>query len=114
MITFKDFLINGIFLTEGGNITFDDGKLFAESIDLTKIKRKELQEYFKSFFNSLNNYSYKEQKDYIFDKKILNTTDFLSGSAKHFFDNSISDEHFLNIKNSLGDIDIQLDKQKNY
>ena len=112
MITFKDFLINKILLTEGGNITFDNGKLFADSIDLTKIKREELQEYFKSFFNSLNNYSQKEQKDYIFDKKILNTIDFLSGSAKHFFDNSISDEHFLNIKNSLGDIDIQLDKQK--
>lgn len=94
MITFKNFLINKILLTEGGNITFNDGKLFAESIDLSKIKRKELQEYFKSFFNSLNNYSKKEQKDYIFDKKILNTTDFLAGSAKHFFDNSISDEHF--------------------
>ena len=112
MITFKNFLINKFLLTEGGNITFDDGKLFAESLDLTKISRTELQEYFKSFFISLNNYSKKEQNDYIFDKSILNTMDFLSGSAKHFFNNSISDEQFLKMKNSLGDVDIQIDKKK--
>ena len=112
MITFKNFLINKILLTEGGNITFNDGKLFAESIDLTKINRKDLQEYFKTFFQSLNKYAKKEQNDYIFDKTILNTTDFLSGSAKHFFDKNITDEKLLNMKNSLGDIDIQIDRKK--
>lgn len=99
MRTFK------VFLTEGGNVDLGDG-LEADRIDMTRLNRKD---FVLSIVRALR----------LFSKEFKATTNFrlfgykvwTSGSTEALFNlKGISDDDFRKHKPSVGDIDVQVDK----
>ena len=103
MITFKQFL-----LLEGGNVTIDGTE--AERIDLTKHDRAGITRKIWAALAAVNAAFRKQHKKPIWSDALLKSRKFLSGSAFHFFSDSISDSTFVKHKKSVGDIDTQVDK----
>lgn len=102
MKTFKQFLL------EGGNVKIDDTE--AERIDLKKHNRSEIVPKIGAALKAINAGFKKEFKKNIWSDALLASKKFLSGSAFHFFNDKISDSEFVKYKNSVGDIDTQVDK----
>jgi len=103
MITFKQFL-----LQEGGNVQIDDQE--AERIDLVKFSRADVVPKINAGLLAINAAFKKEYKKPIWNDELLKSRKFLSGSAFHFFNDKIDDRTFVKYKNSVGDIDTQVDK----
>jgi len=102
MITFKSFII------EGGNVRIGDVE--AERIDLSKLDRRSI---ITRSGRTLKMVNLRFQKKYgvpIWNKELFDSKEFLSGSAFHFFNKAIPDEVFRKYKNTVGDIDTQVDK----
>lgn len=102
----------------GGNARYIDRQTgkdmgFAEKIDLTKIDRTVVvneiitclsrldKEYFIMFGSPLWN-----------DFRVVANGSALNGSSNALFDKSISDEEFISVKSSVGDIDVTFPSEK--
>lgn len=103
MITFKQFL-----LQEGGNVQIDDQE--AERIDLLKHDRTSITKKIAAGLSAINAGFKKEVGKPIWNDALMKSKKFLSGSAFHFFNPEIADDMFKKYKNSVGDIDTQVDK----
>ena len=103
MITFKQFL-----LQEGGNVQIDDQE--AERIDLTKHNRSAIVKKVGAALSAINAGFKKQYKKPIWSDALMKSKKYLSGSAFHFFNDQIDDKTFTKYKNSVGDIDTQVDK----
>lgn len=102
MITFKAFIL------EGGNVRIGDVE--AERIDLSKLDRRSITT---RIARTLKMVNLRFQKKYgvpIWNKELFDSREFLSGSAFHFFNRAIPDEVFKKYKNTVGDVDTQVDK----
>jgi hypothetical protein len=103
MLTFKQF-----FLLEGGNVVIDDQE--ATRIDLNKVKRSEIVKLLLTGLDAINRAFEKQHGLPLWSKDLFKSREFLSGSAFHFFNlGKISDEEFVNVKSTVGDIDTQVD-----
>lgn len=103
MITFKEFLI-----LEGGNVQIGD--ISAERIDLKKFNRDWIVE---RLFRTLKVINLSFQKEFglpLWNTNLFKSKKFLSGSAFHFFNREIATAEFIKYKNTVGDIDTQVDK----
>jgi hypothetical protein len=102
MITFKQFI------AEGGNVQIGD--VSAERIDLSKINRDSIIVKVNRTLQMVNLQFKKKFGLPIWNKELFASKKFLSGSAFHFFNRSISTPEFKQYKNTVGDIDTQVDK----
>lgn len=102
MITFKQFLL------EGGNVQIDDQE--AERIDLTKHNRTAIVKKVGTALAAINAAFKKQVGKPIWSEALMKSKKYLSGSAFHFFNSEIDDKTFTKYKNSVGDIDTQVDK----
>jgi hypothetical protein len=101
--SFKKFALN-----EGGNIVIGD--VAADRINLKQIDRDTAVKSFEKSLNAINDAFQKMHGIPLWSKEILDSLDYLSGSAKHFFDlKSISTNDFVSVKPSVGDLDTQVD-----
>jgi hypothetical protein len=101
--SFRNFLIS-----EGGNVQIGD--ISAERIDLRKINREKAVKSFEASLLEINTAFQKMPGLPLWSKETLDSLDFLSGSAKHFFDlASIPTNDFVSVKPSVGDIDTKVD-----
>jgi hypothetical protein len=103
MITFKQFL-----LQEGGNVQIDDQE--AERIDLKKYDRTKVVKKVGTALAAINAGFKKQVGKPIWSDSLMKSKKYLSGSAFHFFNDQIDDKTFVKYKNSVGDIDTQVDK----
>lgn len=104
MKSFKEFYL----LTEGGNVQIGD--VSAERIDLKKYNRDWIVE---RLFRTLRVINLSFQKDFglaLWNPELFKSKRFLSGSAFHFFDKTIATKEFVKYKNTVGDIDTQVDQ----
>ena len=106
MLSFKSFL--KIQLNEGGNVRIGDQE--AERIDLSKISRDEITNTIEKVLDSVNSKFKAEYGLPIWSGELFASKEFLSGSAFHFFDKAIPTKEFKQYKNTVGDIDTQVDK----
>lgn len=102
MITFKNFL------AEGGNVQIGD--VSAERIDLSKIDRNSIVTRINRTLQLVNLLFQKQHGLPLWNKELFSSKKFLSGSAFHFFNKAISTPEFVKYKNTVGDIDTQVDK----
>jgi len=110
MKSFKEFLS---LLSEGGNFVYQG--IPAQEINLTEINRTEFVKKLKSFLTELNKEYRKEYKEDLWNKELLETEKFLSGSSYYLFQladkpKGISDKKFIESKPTVGDIDLQVNK----
>ncbi len=107
----KSFIEFKRLLNMGGNVSFDDE--VAERIDLKKYSRDKLLPLLRKSLSSISSEFQKDSGDVLWSKELLSQGTFLSGSAFHFFDfGNIKSEDFVKVKDSIGDIDTQVDKTK--
>lgn len=105
MITFKQFKQ---YISEGGNVQIGDTS--AERIDLSKIDRNSIVTRLNRTLQMIN---LRFQKSYglpLWNSELFASKKFLSGSAFHFFNKAIATPEFVKYKNTVGDIDTQVDK----
>lgn len=96
------------FLQEGGNVIIDDKA--ANRIDLKTIKRAEIVPALLVSLKAINTTFEKQHGLPIWGKQLFQSREFLSGSAFHFFNlNELSDEEFVAHKDTVGDVDTQVD-----
>jgi hypothetical protein len=96
------------FVLEGGNVRLGDAE--AQRIDLTKLSRKEIVPVIDKGLSEINKAFSKSTGLYLWNDSLFKSKEFLSGSAFHFFDlKKIEDEKFSKVKQSVGDIDTQVD-----
>lgn len=101
MLTFKEYLVMG------GNVVLDGEA--ANRIDLKTIKRSEIVLDLSTALIAINAAFRKMTGFALWDLALLRSRKFLSGSAFHFFNiKEIDDETFSAVKDSVGDIDIQV------
>jgi hypothetical protein len=103
MISFKEFNQ----LTEGGNVQIGDKS--AERIDLNKISRDDITPEIEQTLDAFNAAFKKLHNIPIWSGELFASKKFLSGSAFHFFDRAIATAEFKQYKNTVGDIDTQVD-----
>lgn len=90
----------------GGNVQIKDKG--ADRIDLTKISRNEFVKELTKSLVAINSAFDKETGFHLWVAPVFKSKSFLSGSAYHFFDENIADEEFVSYKDSVGDIDTQV------
>lgn len=112
MITFREHLIGEdslpSFLFEGGNVKIKNKT--AEDIDLTVHNRDSISEVIMGNIVEFNKAFKDELGLYIWKPSVLKAGKVFSGSTKHFFDDKISTEDFVEMKKSVGDIDLMVDE----
>ncbi len=106
MLSFKDFL--KVQINEGGNVQIGDQE--AERIDLSKISRDIITPKIEQLLDDINQQYTIENGIPLWSGDLFKSKKFLSGSAFHFFDNTIATAEFKQYKNTVGDIDTQIDK----
>lgn len=97
-------------IMEGGNVEIDSH--VAQRIDLEKYSREGITNKIWNVLTDFNDSYEKTNKTPIWNKKLISSRNFLSGSSFHFFNPSISHDLFKKIKPKVGDIDTQVDKNK--
>lgn len=102
MLNFKQFI------KEGGNVQIGD--VSAERIDLSKIDRNFIVTRINRTLQMVNLQFQKKYGLPLWNKQLFDSKKFLSGSAFHFFNKAISTPEFVKYKNTVGDIDTQVDK----
>lgn len=105
--SFRDYL-NEEQLTEGGNVIIND--VPAQRINLQKIKREDIVPQIYELLMTLNKDFAKSYGLPLWNKSLITSKKFLSGSAFHFFDTTIPDDEFRAVKPSVGDVDTQIDR----
>lgn len=107
MLSFKEYR-NLLLISEGGNVVIGD--VAAQRIDLSKYQREKVVATIEKGLNSINRSFEKFAGFPLWSRELLDSLDYLSGSAKHFFDvKSISSGEFVKHKPSVGDIDTMID-----
>lgn len=96
------------YLKEGGNVQIGD--VSAERIDLSKIDRSSIVTKINRTLQLVNLLFQKRHGLPLWNKELFASKKFLSGSAFHFFNKAISTPEFVKYKNTVGDIDTQVDK----
>ena len=99
------------FIAEGGNIKVGD--VAAAPVDVAADTRGTLVHGVHTALSELHHSFYKEHGEHLFgaDMKGLKTGSVYAGSSKHLMDNAgISDHEFAKHKKSIGDVDVQIDK----
>lgn len=102
MLRFKQFII------EGGNVQIGD--VSAERIDLSKIDRDRIVDRLTRTLRVVNLSFQKISGLPLWEPDLFKSKQFLSGSAFHFFNKAIATPEFKMYKNTVGDIDTQVDK----
>ena len=102
MLNFKQFIL------EGGNVQIGD--VSAERIDLSKIDRNSIVTRINRTLQMVNLQFQKKYGLPLWNKELFASKKFLSGSAFHFFNKVIATPEFVKYKNTVGDIDTQVDK----
>lgn len=102
MLNFKQYL------KEGGNVQIGDTS--AERIDLQKIDRSSIVTRINRTLQMVNLQFQKKYGLPLWNKELFASKKFLSGSAFHFFNKAIATPEFVKYKNTVGDIDTQVDK----
>jgi hypothetical protein len=103
MISFQEYRT----LQEGGNVQIGDQS--AERIDLSKISRDDITPEIEKVLDAFNQAFEAEHNIPIWTGELFKSKKFLSGSAFHFFDKAIATADFKQFKNTVGDIDTQVD-----
>lgn len=98
-----------IILTEGGNANI--GGISADRLDLNKVSRKEVVKVIDRALQAINVAFNKLYKTPLWSPELIQSKEFLSGSALHLFDKNIPDDQFTQAKPSVGDIDTMIDKK---
>lgn len=104
----NDMLKFSQFLKEGGNVQIGDQA--AERIDLSKIDRNSIVARINRTLQLVNLMFQKKYGLPLWNKELFASKKFLSGSAFHFFNKAIATQEFVKYKNTVGDIDTQVDK----
>ena len=95
----------------GGNATIRGRE--AQSLDLKVTQRSFMVPKLNALLHSINTAYQKATKQKLWDPKVLESGQFLSGSSLHFFNVSgIDDNTFTAKKPKVGDIDTMVDKTK--
>lgn len=102
MLNFRQFIL------EGGNVQIGD--VSAERIDLSKIDRSSIVTRINRTLQMVNLQFQKRYGLPLWNKELFASKKFLSGSAFHFFNKAIATPEFVKYKNTVGDIDTQVDK----
>lgn len=102
MLNFKQYI------KEGGNVQI--GEYEAERIDLNKIDRNSIVTRINRTLQMVNLQFQKKYGLPLWNKELFASKKFLSGSAFHFFNKAIATPEFVKYKNTVGDIDTQVDK----
>jgi hypothetical protein len=98
-------------VTEGGNIELPGGDR-AQNIDLKVTQRNYIVPILDNLLVSINSAFTKQFKKPLWNPKLLQSREFLSGSSLHFFNvKGISDETFVDKKPKVGDIDTQVNAE---
>jgi hypothetical protein len=98
-------------LSEGGNIELPSGER-AQNIDLKVTQRSYIVPILDNLLVSINSSFSKQFKKPLWNPKLLQSKEFLSGSSIHFFNvKGISDETFVAKKPKVGDIDTQVNAE---
>lgn len=96
-------------LSEGGNVEI--GGVGAERIDLKKISRSEITSKIDLALKAINSEFKNQTGRFLWSEELISNREFLSGSAFHFLNPSISDIKFVKHKPSVGDIDTMVDRE---
>lgn len=97
------------FLAEGGNVKVGDVQ--ADHIDLTKVVRKVIVKDIVDSLLILNKQFEKKYNLPLWSKEeYVKSGKVMSGSSEHFVNLEIPDEEFSKLKPTVGDIDLQVDK----
>lgn len=102
MISFRQFIV------EGGNVQIGDQS--AERIDLSKIDRNRIVDRLTRTLRIINLSFQKVSGLPLWEPELFKSKEFLSGSSLHFFNKAIATPEFRKYKNTVGDIDTQVDK----
>jgi hypothetical protein len=103
--------INHIVLLEGGNLSIKGRE--AQHLDLKVTNRSYMVPKLNELLHAINKAYYQMAKQPLWDPKVLQSGQFLSGSSLHFFNVSgIDDKTFISKKPTVGDIDTMVDKTK--
>lgn len=95
------------YLVMGGNVVLGDEE--AQRIDLNKISRSEIVQVLSDSLDTINKAFQKQTGFPMWNDDVFMSKQFLSGSAFHFFNTKeIDDKTFVGVKNSVGDIDTQV------
>ena len=98
-------------LFEGGNLSIRGRE--AQHLDLKVTKRSYMVPKLNELLHAINNAYFKMTKQALWDPKVLQSGQFLSGSSLHFFNvTGIDDDTFFAKKPTVGDIDTMVDKTK--
>lgn len=96
-------------LSEGGNARV--GEEHAHHIELDRVQRTEIVKEIVPNLLAMNNAFLRDNKVPLWaDENFIKSGKVFSGSSKHFIDLSIPDEEFAKHKPTVGDIDLQIDK----
>lgn len=93
----------------GGN--FKIGNIEANRIFVSSTNRKKLIGLFVNFFHELNSKFKLAFNVPLWEENTFNSMVFVSGSGRHFFDTTIPDSTFAEVKPSIGDFDLQVPKE---
>lgn len=104
MTSFKQFII------EGGNVMIGDKG--ADRIDLSKINRDSIVPKIEKTLEIVNGAFKKKYGLPLWSGELFKSKKYLSGSAFHFFNRAISTPEFTKYKNTVGDVDTQVDKME--
>jgi hypothetical protein len=95
-------------ISEGGNIELPSGDR-AQNIDLKVTQRSYIVPILDKLLSSINSSFSNQFKKSLWNPKLLQSKEFLSGSSLHFFNvKGIPDETFIAKKPKVGDIDTQV------
>lgn len=98
-------------LLEGGNLELPGGQQ-AQTIDLKVHDRSFILPVLNKLLVGINTAYATMFKEPLWAPALMQNRKFLSGSSLHFFDTNIPDEQFVKVKPKIGDIDTQVDKNK--
>jgi hypothetical protein len=99
---------SGKAITEGGNLELPGGHQ-AQDIDLKVTNRSYIVPILDDLLSNINSSFSKKYKKPLWNPKLLQSKEFLSGSSLHFFNvKGIPDETFIEKKPKVGDIDTQV------
>lgn len=101
MKSFKQFII------EGGNVVI--GTEEAERIDLNKYDRDWITPKIDKTLRAISKQFERVSGQPLWSEELLDSKEFLSGSAFHFFNKAIATPEFIKHKSTVGDIDTQID-----
>jgi len=102
------FLKSGRILNEGGNLELPGGER-AQDIDLKVTNRSYIVPILDDLLSSINKSFSQKYKKPLWNPKLIQSKEFLSGSSLHFFNvKGIPDETFIEKKPKVGDIDTQV------